>query len=164
MIPPTQGRWRAVAKFAVAFNRNSPTAADGVWDVFYCRLVMGQLDERTREIRRATSLSLSYKCYPCPRTCATHVSGFLKGGTTTRGGNKGAQDLKSPLPAGSTSSSTLLPEDKRKWIGTTSFPLSIKIHSLQLLASCSKMPCRSSLVACGMWLEAISTTKSVGAT
>ena len=34
-----------------------PTPADGVWDIYYCRFVVGQLDERTGRIRRTSRLA-----------------------------------------------------------------------------------------------------------
>lgn len=40
-----------------------PSDQDGVWDIYYCRFVIGQLNESTGEIRRASRLS-EFRCAP----------------------------------------------------------------------------------------------------
>ncbi|MFN7840674.1 MAG: hypothetical protein ACK5N9_03035, partial [Pirellula sp.] len=47
-----------------------PGDIDGVWDVFFCRFVVGQLDERTGKIRRASSLS-EFRCAPFSQTAGS---------------------------------------------------------------------------------------------
>lgn len=44
-----------------------PGETDGVWDIYFCRFVIGKLDERTGEIRRASSLA-EFRCAPSSQT------------------------------------------------------------------------------------------------
>lgn len=44
-----------------------PTREDGVWDIYYCRFVVGQLNEATGEIRRASRLT-EFRCAPSGQT------------------------------------------------------------------------------------------------
>lgn len=47
-----------------------PSDTDGVWDVFFHRFVVAQLDERTGKIRRSSSLS-EFRCAPFRQTAGT---------------------------------------------------------------------------------------------
>lgn len=47
-----------------------PTDRDGVWDVFYCRFVIGQIDEQQGTVRRASSLS-EFRCAPSSQTAGS---------------------------------------------------------------------------------------------
>ncbi len=43
---------------------------DGLWDIYYCRFVIGQLDERTQTIRRASRMT-EFRCAPSSHTAGT---------------------------------------------------------------------------------------------
>ena len=47
-----------------------PSGQDGVWDIYYCRFVVGQLNEVTGEIRRASRLT-EFRCAPSGQTAGT---------------------------------------------------------------------------------------------
>lgn len=47
-----------------------PSDEDGVWDIYYCRFVIGQLNEKTGKICRASRLA-EFRCAPSGQTAGT---------------------------------------------------------------------------------------------